>query len=143
MNIVSDRRKSSELNKNRSNGGKQPVEKQNITKWKQQKETTVKPCKPLVADHTPTRVMKPNMDRKLQNYEKPVFPKRQVAPQQHVSYHIVLLFLRTNVTLPNFLLLGKWKQKPTSSDGETVQDKLEATKRKLQERYQQAENGLY
>ncbi|GKA34681.1 hypothetical protein Tco_0721110 [Tanacetum coccineum] len=40
-------------------------------------------------------------------------------------------------------LVGKWKQKPTSLDGETVQDKLEATKRKitkrkLQGRYQQA-----
>ncbi|PWA81782.1 transcription factor IIS [Artemisia annua] len=114
MDDYGNPRKSSELNRNRSNGEKPPVEKQNITKWKQQKDTTVKPCKPLVADHTPKRVMKPNMDRKLQNHEKPVVPKRQVAQQQ---------------------------RKPTSSDGETVQDKLEATKRKLQERYQQAENA--
>ncbi|KAI3830282.1 hypothetical protein L1987_04420 [Smallanthus sonchifolius] len=33
------------------------------------------------------------------------------------------------------------QRKPMSSDGETDQDKLEATKRKLQERYQQAEKA--
>nr|GEV99445.1 probable mediator of RNA polymerase II transcription subunit 26b [Tanacetum cinerariifolium] len=114
MDDYGNPRKSAELNKDRHNGDKQPAEKQNISKWKQQKQTTVKPSKPLVADRTPTRVINQNMDRKLQSPEKPVVPKRQVAPQQ---------------------------RKPISSDGETVQDKLEATKRKLQERYQQAENA--
>lgn len=35
------------------------------------------------------------------------------------------------------------KQKPMPSDRETEQDKLEATKRKLQERYREAEKGSY
>lgn len=34
-------------------------------------------------------------------------------------------------------------QKPRCSDEVSVQVKLEATKRKLQERYQQAENGVF
>ncbi|KAK9057769.1 hypothetical protein SSX86_022607 [Deinandra increscens subsp. villosa] len=114
-----------QLNENRGNR-KPPVEKQNVTKWKPQKPlnrptmvpkpTVVKPCKPPVVDSTTRRQMNPNMDQKSQNLEKSTLSKRPVTPQQRL-------------------------QKPASSDGEIVQDKLEATKRKLQERYQQAEQA--
>ncbi|KAJ0477240.1 putative transcription regulator IWS1 family [Helianthus annuus] len=107
-------------NENRNNGKPPPVEKHNVTKLKQQKPlngttkvskpTMVKP--PVVGSPLGRRT-NPNMDRKLQNPEKPSLPKRPAVPQQ---------------------------RKPMSLDGETEQDKLEATKRKLQERYQQAEN---
>ncbi|KAI7739304.1 hypothetical protein M8C21_026639 [Ambrosia artemisiifolia] len=110
-------------NENRNNR-KPPVEKQNVTKWKPHKPlnrpsvvpkpTVVKPCKPPVVDSTPGRRTKPNMDQKLQNPENRTFAKRPVTPQQ---------------------------RKPMSFGGETDQDKLEATKRKLQERYQQAEKA--
>ncbi|KAI3667102.1 hypothetical protein L6452_42148 [Arctium lappa] len=133
MDDYGNPRKSGEFNKNRDNGGKPPVGKQNVSKWKQQKPlneqtmipkegtdpfltkqpTFIKPRKPPIANSSPGRRMKPNMERKLQNPEKPNLPKRPIAP------HI----------------------KPRSSDEETVQDKLEVTKRKLQERYQQAENA--
>ncbi|KAK9069300.1 hypothetical protein SSX86_013416 [Deinandra increscens subsp. villosa] len=111
-------------NDNRSNRKPPAVEKRNVTKWEQQKasnKTTMtskpsldKPCKPPVVDSTLGRRMNPNMDFKLQNPVKPDLPKRPAVPQQ---------------------------RKPISSNGETIQDKLEAAKRKLRERYQQAENA--
>lgn len=131
MDDYGNPRKSGELNKNRDNNRKPSDEKQNITNLKQQKPlngptmtrkedrdsnvmkqpTVVKPTRPPVANLAPQ--MKPN-DRKLQNPQKPTLPKRPVASQQ---------------------------RKPWRSDEESVQDKLEETKRKLQERYQQAENA--
>lgn len=133
MDDYGNPRKNGEFNKNRDNGGKPPIDKQNVSKWKQQKPlngptttpkedrdsflmkqpTIVKPSKPPVANSSPGRRMNPNMERKLQNPEKANLPKRPMAPQH----------------------------KPRSSDEETVQDKLEVTKRKLQERYQQAKNA--
>ncbi|KAJ9544064.1 hypothetical protein OSB04_023771 [Centaurea solstitialis] len=133
MDDYGNPRKSREFNKNRNNGGKPPIGKHNASKWKQQKPLneqtvipkegmnsfvtkqpdSVKPSKPPIVNSSPGRRMKPNMERKLQNTEKPTLPKRPMAPQR----------------------------KPRSSDEETVQDKLELTKRKLQERYQQAENA--
>lgn len=124
MDDYGNPRKSKESNKTGNNDVKPETEKQNENKWKQQnslnrptmvpKPTVVKPSKPPVADSAPGRRVNPNVDRKLQNPEKPSLPKRPIAPPQ---------------------------RKPVSSDGESVQDKLEATKRKLQERYQQAENA--
>ncbi|KAI3804142.1 hypothetical protein L1987_32314 [Smallanthus sonchifolius] len=109
-------------NENRNNRKPPPVEKHNVTDLKQQKQlngptmvtkpSVAKPCKPPVVDSTMGRLLNPNMDRKLQNHEKPILPKNPVVPQR----------------------------KPMLSNAESVQDKLEATKRKLQERYQQAEN---
>lgn len=106
--------------------GKLSDEKPNVSKLKQQKlletnrgqtmvqkPTMAKPCKPPVTGSTTGRRVNPNMDTKLQNFEKPNLSKRPLAPQP----------------------------KPMPSDGETVQEKLEATKRKLQESYQQAENA--
>ncbi|KAI7734843.1 hypothetical protein M8C21_025471, partial [Ambrosia artemisiifolia] len=107
-------------NENRNNRKPPTDEQHNDTKWKQQKPLngTTKVSKPTmvkppVVDSTPGRRMNLNTDCKLQNPEKPILPKRPAVPQQ---------------------------RKPMSLDGETEQDKLEATKRKLQERYQQAEN---
>ncbi|MFS7904442.1 putative transcription regulator IWS1 family [Helianthus anomalus] len=110
-------------NENRNNR-KPPVEKQNVTKWKPHKPlnretlvpkpTVVKPSKQPVVDSILGRRMKPNMDQKLQNLEHTILSKRPVTPQQ---------------------------RKLMSSGGETDQDKLEATKRKLQESYQQAEKA--
>ncbi|XP_076891417.1 putative mediator of RNA polymerase II transcription subunit 26b [Bidens hawaiensis] len=104
--------------------GKPQLEKQNASKWKPQKPlnrptvvpkpAVVKPCKPPVVGSTPGRRMNPNMDQKLQNIEKRTLSKSPVTPQQ---------------------------RKPISSGGESDQDKLEVTKRKLQERYQEAENA--
>ncbi|KAL4587351.1 hypothetical protein LXL04_000220 [Taraxacum kok-saghyz] len=132
MDDYGNPRKHMEFNKNRNNNGKPTVEKQNITKPKQQKPlnsrtmvrkedhesnimkqpTVIKPTRPSVANMAPR--IKPNV--KLQNPEKPTLQKRPMAPQQ---------------------------RKPWRADGESVnvQDKLEETKRKLQERYQQAENA--
>nr|XP_043610924.1 probable mediator of RNA polymerase II transcription subunit 26b [Erigeron canadensis] len=124
MDDYGNPRKSRERNKNDNNGGKPPFEKHNLSKREQQKPlngstmvpkpTMVKPSKPRVSGSSPERRVKPNMYRKLQNPEKLTHPKRPVAPLQ---------------------------RKPTSPDQETEQDKLEATKRKLQERYKQAENA--
>ncbi|KAL8213712.1 hypothetical protein R6Q57_003161 [Mikania cordata] len=110
---------------NHNNRKPRPVEKHNGPKCKQQKPlngatmtskpTVVKPCRSPIVEPTGRRMVL-NTDRKLQNPEKPILPKKPVVPQQ---------------------------RKPISSNAETVQDKLEATKRKLQERYQQAENGTY
>ncbi|KAI3811791.1 hypothetical protein L1987_21523 [Smallanthus sonchifolius] len=110
-------------NENLNNRKSPPVEKHNVADLKQQKPlngptmvtkpSVAKPCKLPVVDSTTGRRLNPNMDRKLQNHEKPILPKKLVVPQQ---------------------------RKPMSSNAEAVQDKLEATKRKLQERYQQAEN---
>ncbi|KAL7599183.1 hypothetical protein Lser_V15G26032 [Lactuca serriola] len=131
MDDYGNLRKSAESNKNRDNNRKPPVEKQNITKLKEQKplngptmarkedrdsnvmkqQTGVKPTRPPVANLAPR--IKPN-DRKLQNPEKPTLQKRPIAHQQ---------------------------RKPWRANEESVQDKLEETKRKLQERYQQAENA--
>ncbi|XP_071686462.1 probable mediator of RNA polymerase II transcription subunit 26b isoform X2 [Rutidosis leptorrhynchoides] len=123
MDDYGNLRKSNEFNKNGNNGRKPPVEKQNITKWAQQKPSNgsnmapkpdvVKPSRPPVFDATPRR-RTPNVDRKLQNLEKPTSPNGPVTPQQ---------------------------RKLMSSNEEIEKDKLEATKRKLQERYQQAEKA--
>ncbi|XP_076958187.1 putative mediator of RNA polymerase II transcription subunit 26b [Bidens hawaiensis] len=106
------------------NDGKPQVEKQNVTKWKPQKPLNkptvvpkpaeVKPCKPPVVGSTPGRRMNPSMDQKLQNIEKRTLSKSPVTPQQ---------------------------RKLISSGGESDQEKLEVTKRKLQERYQEAEKA--
>ncbi|KAK1427009.1 hypothetical protein QVD17_15691 [Tagetes erecta] len=110
-------------NENRSNRKPPPIENHNVSKWKQQKPlngatmaskpSVTKPCQPPVTDSSSGRRMNPNTERKLQNPEKPILHKKPEIPQQ---------------------------RKPMSSSGETDQDKLEATKRKLQERYRQAEN---
>lgn len=101
--FASDPRNNGRKPVQRNNDGKPPVEKQNVTKWKQQKPSNaptmvpkpsvVKPSKPPVADSTPGRLMKPNMDRKLQTPEKTTTLKRPLAPPQRVSYRVILLFL--------------------------------------------------
>ncbi|XP_076928391.1 putative mediator of RNA polymerase II transcription subunit 26b [Bidens hawaiensis] len=98
-----------------------PMEKRNVTKWKQQKPLaeTTKVSKPTlvkspVVGSTPKSRMNPTMDRKLQPPEKPILPKTAAVPQQ---------------------------RKPMPSDREAEQNKLEATKRKLQERYREAEKA--
>lgn len=124
---------------NRDNGRKPSVEKQNIVKQKQQpsneanvlpkeskneqmkKQEVVKPNKLSSTDSGPGRPPKVNMEQKVNNEtkiqqktDKVAIQKRQLTGQQ-----------------------DKFK----CSDEVAVQVKLEATKRKLQERYQQAENA--
>ncbi|KVI03400.1 Transcription elongation factor, TFIIS/CRSP70, N-terminal, sub-type [Cynara cardunculus var. scolymus] len=97
MDDYGNPRKSGEFNKNRNNDGKPPVQKQNVSKWKQQKpsneqtvipkedtdsflakqRTFVKPSKPPIANSS----LRPNMERKLQNPGNPTLPKRPLAPQ--------------------------------------------------------------
>ncbi|KAL5546720.1 hypothetical protein UlMin_006407 [Ulmus minor] len=130
-------RNNGEFTKNRENGRKPSMENQNIVKRKQhssneanvlpkenkvqqvrKQEGVVKPNKPLNTDSGPGRPPKPSSEQKVNNQtklqQKPAGIQRRPfsAPQ------------------------NKFK----CSD-EDVQMKLEATKRKLQERYQQAENA--
>ncbi|XP_022746728.1 probable mediator of RNA polymerase II transcription subunit 26b [Durio zibethinus] len=126
--------------KNRDNGRKPSQENQNFSKLKQQtsekanllpkddksqqmkrQEPVAKPNKPLSTNIGSGRLPKHNMDLKvnnepklLQKSDKMAFTKKPLSSQQ-----------------------DKFK----SSDEVAVQRKLEATKRKLQERYQQAENA--
>ncbi|WCJ33300.1 Transcription elongation factor (TFIIS) family protein [Euphorbia peplus] len=129
-------RNSGEFSKNREKGRKSSMEHQNITKRKQQmshelnhvtqdkktqqirkQELVVKPSKPS-AGSGPGRPLKQNIERKPNNEAK--------------------IERRTVETIS--------QRKPSNiqkdcSDEVAVQMKLEATKRKLQERYQQAENA--
>ncbi|KAK7336425.1 hypothetical protein VNO77_16966 [Canavalia gladiata] len=130
-------RQSMQFNKNHENGRRPVLDSQVIEKRKS-KETTittkdsksqqtkkneagVKPNKPVPADSGPGRPPKSNMQRKSnmepkmqQKIEKSSITKRSPSGQQ---------------------------DKSKSSDDTAVQVKLEATKRKLQESYQQAENA--
>ncbi|CAN4109326.1 unnamed protein product [Withania somnifera] len=141
-------RNSGEFNENRGNGKKPSLCNQNIPEWKKQsvdcfnaapkerkdeqqkkqeavikKQTTVaKPNKPAGGDSGPGRPIKPVSEHKLkinemnfqQKSDKGTIKKRPVPSQQN---------------------------KLRRSDEDAVQVKLEATKRKLQERYQEVENA--
>lgn len=139
---------SGEFNENRGNGRKPSLGNQNIPERKQQsvdcfnaapkerkdeqqkkqeavikKQTTVaKSNKPSGGDYGPGRPIKPVSEQKLkinemkfqQKSDKGTIQKRPVLSQQNKLRH---------------------------SDEDAVQVKLEATKRKLQERYQEVENA--
>ncbi|XP_006339256.1 probable mediator of RNA polymerase II transcription subunit 26b [Solanum tuberosum] len=141
-------RNSGGFNANRGNGRKPSLGNQNIpfqkkqsadcfnaspkeNKGEQQKKqeavikkqtTVVKPTKPSGGESGPGRPIKPALEQKLkvnemnfqQKSDKGTIQKRPVAPQQNKLRH---------------------------SDEDAVQVKLEATKRKLQERYQEVENA--
>lgn len=141
-------RNSGEFNENRGNGRKPSLDNQNIPVQKKQsadcfgaapkerkgeqqkrqeaitpKQTAVvKPNKPSGGDSGPRRPIKPSSEQKLkinemnfqQKSDKGTIQKRPVLSQQN---------------------------KLRRSDEDAVQVKLEATKRKLQERYQEAENA--
>ncbi|XP_044506672.1 probable mediator of RNA polymerase II transcription subunit 26b isoform X2 [Mangifera indica] len=133
-------RNSGEFIKNRENGRKPPVEQQNIVKRKQRttdevnlhakesnrqqlkkQESVVKPNKPPSTNSGPGRPPKQNTAQRInsesmlhQKTDKAAIHKRQLNSQQ-----------------------DRFK----SSDEVAVQEKLEATKRKLQESYQQAQNA--
>lgn len=130
-----------EFNKNREVGRRKPfIAKQDAPKRRQEppKEATPlskennrvpqmkrqvplpKPNRPSNTQSGPGRPVKPNGDPKLsrdsrvpQKSEKPMIQRRPAPPAE----------------------------RSRSSDPDAVQEKLEATKRKLQERYQQAENA--
>ncbi|KAL5810229.1 hypothetical protein ACOSQ3_026928 [Xanthoceras sorbifolium] len=129
-------RNSGEFIKNRENGRKSSLENRNIPKWKQQtpndanvlakdnksqemkrREAFVKPNKPLNANSGPGRPPKQNMGQKVNNESK---------LQQRSD----------NVTI---------QKRPFSSQQDKLkcsdEVKLEETKRKLQERYQEAQNA--
>ncbi|KAL3534709.1 hypothetical protein ACH5RR_003170 [Cinchona calisaya] len=137
-------RNSGEFNKNRDNGRKPSLEKQNVPKRKQQihdglssplkdwkgeqlmkreavmkKQAAVaKPIKPSFWESGPGRPAKPSVDqyqmKSQQNSDKGTIQKRELHSQHN---------------------------KLRCSDETDVQLKLEASKRKLQERYQEAENA--
>ncbi|CAN4118670.1 unnamed protein product [Withania somnifera] len=140
-------RNSGELNGNRGNGGKPSLSNQNIPVRKKQsvdcfnaapkeqkdeqhnkqeavikKQTVPKLNKPSGGDSGPGRLIKPALEQKLkinemnfqQKSDRGTIQKKPVLSQQN---------------------------KLRRSDEDAVQVKLEATKRKLQERYQEVENA--
>ncbi|KAJ4706694.1 Transcription elongation factor [Melia azedarach] len=132
-------RHSGEFIKNRENGRKPSAENQNITKRKQQTpnevntlpkenksqqikrpEAAVKPNKPSNTNSGPGRPLKQNTVQKVNNESK----------LQHKSDKVSI----------HKRPLNSQRDKLKSSDDVAVQVKLEATKRKLQESYQQAES---
>ncbi|XP_062008975.1 probable mediator of RNA polymerase II transcription subunit 26b [Rosa rugosa] len=137
-------RNSGQYTRNRENGRKPSLEKQNVVKQEQQyvsdqgnvlpkkiksesvmvkQEVDVKPNRPSNTNSGPRRPPKISMERKgvssvtniEQRTDKVSIQKRQLTGQQQDKYKC--------------------------SDEVAVQVKLEATKRKLQESYQQAENA--
>ncbi|KAK3006584.1 hypothetical protein RJ639_016901 [Escallonia herrerae] len=129
-------RNGGEYNKNRQNGRKPPMENHNVPKRQQQLPVVsstppkdkgeqvknfVKPNKPAIAESVRGRTAKPSVEQKVhseakfqQKSERLPIQMRPLAPQQ---------------------------DKPRCSDEAAVQVKLEVTKRKLQESYQQVENA--
>ncbi|XP_015897974.3 probable mediator of RNA polymerase II transcription subunit 26b [Ziziphus jujuba] len=132
-------RNSGEFIKNRANGRRPSVENQNTTKRNQQsrnevnilrkenkiqqvkKEAGMKPGKPVNAGSGPGRPPKLSMEQKIKNETKFQQKSDKIAVQRR----------------PAIGAQDKFK----CSDEVADQVKLEATKRKLQERYQQAENA--
>ncbi|KAG5242525.1 transcription elongation factor-related family protein [Salix suchowensis] len=133
-------RNSGEFIKNRKSGQRASVEKQNIPKQKQhapngadvlskdnksqqmrRQEAIVKASKPLKANSGPGRPLKQNVEQKMNQEPK-------------------LIRKTDNITSQRNPPTGH-QDKLKSSYEVDVQMKLEATKRKLQERYQQAENA--
>ncbi|OAY40189.1 probable mediator of RNA polymerase II transcription subunit 26b isoform X2 [Manihot esculenta] len=140
MDDFGNPRNSGEFIKNRENGRKQSLENQNITKGKQQipneaivvakdnkskqirkKEAVLKPSGLLSADLGPARPPKQSVERKANSDTKVMRKTEQVVSQRK----------------PPSGQQDKFK----CSDEVAVRMKLEATKRKLQECYQQAENA--
>ncbi|PON67593.1 hypothetical protein PanWU01x14_102300 [Parasponia andersonii] len=137
--VVSDPRNSGEFNKNRENGRKPSVENQNVAKRKQKspevnvlpresknqqmrkQDAVIKPTRPSNTEFGPGRPPKIGNEQKASNDMK--FEKKSDKPSLQ----------KQPLSAPQ----NKFK----SSDEDAVQVKLEATKRKLQERYQQAENA--
>ncbi|XP_021744490.1 probable mediator of RNA polymerase II transcription subunit 26b isoform X2 [Chenopodium quinoa] len=136
-NVVSDPRKGGEFNRNleaREAGRKPsvaeqdppkrreepkqvtPLPKDNMVQQTKRQEPLSKPNKPISVQSGPGRPVKPNGEQNINKdsrvQQKPVIQRRP-PPQPEMR---------------------------PSSDND-VQEKLEATKRKLQERYQQAENA--
>lgn len=133
-------RQSGQFNRNRENGRKPSMDSQNIEKRKLQtsnetnitakdsksqpvrkNEAAVRLNKPIASDSGPGRPPKSSMQRKSN-----VGPKMQQQME--------------NSTITRRPPIGQ-QDKSKCSDDAAVQVKLEATKRKLQESYQQAENA--
>ncbi|KAK2981070.1 hypothetical protein RJ640_012025 [Escallonia rubra] len=130
-------RNGGEYNKNREKGRKPPMENHNVPKRQlqlpvvssappkdkgEQVKNFVKPNKPAIAESGRGRTAKPSVEQKVhshaksqQKLERLPIQRRPLAPQQ---------------------------DKPRCSDEAAVQVKLEVTKRKLQESYQQVENVM-
>ncbi|KAJ9180957.1 hypothetical protein P3X46_009138 [Hevea brasiliensis] len=140
MDDFGNPRNSGEFIKNRENGRKPSMENQNITKRKQQtpneaivvakdnmsqqmrrQEAVLKTNRPSNADSCPGRPPKQSVEQKANNDSK-IMQKTEKAISQRK---------------PPSGQQNKFK----CSDEIAVQMKLEASKRKLQERYQQAENA--
>lgn len=110
--------------------------------------THLKPNKPSIVESGPGRPTKPSSehrvhhDTKLQRKPETVNSQRPPVSQQNVCLAVSDLFKLFANQLKLWADGYLFEQKSRCSDEASVQVKLEATKRKLQERYQQAENGL-
>ncbi|BFG37744.1 hypothetical protein CerSpe_240180 [Prunus speciosa] len=124
---------------NRDNGRKPSVEKQNIVKQKQQpsNETNVLPKENKNEQVKKQEVVKPN---KLSNTDSGPGRPPKVNMEQKVNNEMKIQQKTDEVAIQKRQLTGQ-QNKFKCSDEVAVQVKLEATKRKLQERYQQAENA--
>ncbi|EEF45077.1 probable mediator of RNA polymerase II transcription subunit 26b [Ricinus communis] len=133
-------RNSGEFIKNRENGRKSSLEQKNIPKRKEhtpseanvvakdnkshqsrRQEAMRKPNKPSTTVSGPGRPTKQSVEQKANNESK--------------------IQRKTDKLVTQRKLPGGQQDKFKCSDDDAVQKKLEATKRKLQERYQQAENA--
>lgn len=133
-------RNSGDVTKNRENGRRPSLEKQNIAKRKEQ---------PLNVANTPPKdnkvqqtkrqetVLKPKPNKPLNTESGPGRPPR-VNVENRISNETKYK-QKPKVSLQERPLTTQEKLK--CSDEAAVQMKLEATKRKLQERYQEAENA--
>ncbi|KAJ0041910.1 hypothetical protein Pint_18496 [Pistacia integerrima] len=139
-NAVSDPRNTGEFIKNRENGRKPSAEQQSIVKRKQQttdevnlrakdnksqqvkrQESLAKPNKPPNTNSGPGRPPKQSMGQRINNESK--------------------LQQKTDKAAIHKRPQNSQQDRFKSSDEIAVQVKLEATKRKLQESYQQAQNA--
>ncbi|KAL8125607.1 hypothetical protein AgCh_013037 [Apium graveolens] len=143
---LTDPRNSQELNKNTESVRKPRLERENVPKQRQQL-----PARPS----TPPTFKKEDLPKK----EEASLTKQETISKQNKPSIVKSGYERTpKPSLENKALSETKLQKKTElgnqrppvlqqketkySDEHAVQVKLEATKRKLQERYQQAENGL-
>ncbi|XVE90739.1 hypothetical protein DITRI_Ditri20bG0101300 [Diplodiscus trichospermus] len=134
-------RSSGEFIKKQDNGRK-PSQNQNFSKQKQQ---TSREANLLNKDDKSQQmkgqvpVAKPNNKLSSTNVESGRPPKHNMEQKSNIESK---LLQKTDKMVVPKKPLSSQQEKFKTSDDVAVQRKLEATKRKLQERYQQAENGL-
>ena len=127
----------------RDNKVQQPKRPEPLPKLSKTPNTQSGPGRPIKLIGESKMVKEPNPQQK---FRKPLDQRR--PPPQHEVYIMVQNFIpfkssQVFVCMAESRLCCLLYQKAQSSSEIAVQEKLEATKRKLQERYQHAENGIF